>query len=56
MLKAEAETQIVAEWSRYIAENPIPRPTTMNAHSFYWTHLDKKCPHLPYSSPHFTIK
>ena len=45
MLKAEAETQIVAEWSRYIAENPIPHPTTISALSFY-AHLQKNCPHL----------
>ena len=35
MLKAEAETRIVDEWSRYVAENSISRPTTVDALSFF---------------------
>ena len=46
MLKAEAETRIVTEWSHYIAENPIFRPTTVDALSFFVVHLQQNCPHL----------
>ena len=34
MRKAEAETAIIDEWHRYVAENSISRPTTWHAFGF----------------------
>ena len=45
MLKSEAETQIINEWSRHITENPISNPTTRDGFSFY-NHLEKNRPDL----------
>ena len=46
MKKAEAEETIIAEWHRWIADNKMRNPTSQDASSFFWSHLNQNCPHL----------